>query len=98
MNKLSSFFLIFCILIVLIKDFNRVISNYSKKYHNYPWLKIYSEKKIEYKKINYTGSDFSYYIPMGSLCFYSPGPCSYKKESNLVINKILNFTVISQKY
>ena len=99
LEKTSSIILILCFSIVLIKNLNRIDNNFSQKYHNYPWMKIYSDKKnkkIEYEKIYYKNSSFFYLFPGENLCFYSPGPCSYKRENNLKIDKMFNYMIISQ--
>lgn len=99
LKKVSSVFLILCFSLILIKNSGRIIANFSQKYNNYPWLKIYSDlnnKRIDYEKIYYKDSSFFYLFPKGNLCFYSPGPCSYKKENDLKLIKMFNYMIISK--
>ena len=76
------------LVLITIKNLNRIIDNYDLVYNNSPWPKIYSMndngsnfEKV-FKKVSNGNGNFVYYYSGGQECMYSKSPCSnyYKKD------------------
>ncbi len=99
-NVLKNISLIFVVLVCL-KNFKRIYTNYDIKYEDYPYVKINSDQnnsQLEYKKIYFKNSikDFYYFSINETACFYGPSPCTHFKDLKLNIKEKFNYKIITE--
>lgn len=79
--KVLSNILIIGLLMISIKNTNRIINKLDQNYFNSPWPAMYSMKENEnivkeYKEIYDKNNNFLYFYSNGEECMYSKSPCS----------------------
>ena len=86
LKKKVNYFIIFAILILVSKNFIRIVSNYNSVYINAPWPKIYSENKMNNKQENVPiiiNEKIAFYYSDDSLCYYNTPPCTHILDSRI---------------
>ena len=87
------------LVLVFLKNLNRIINNYDLVYNNSPWPRIYSmgnlDKNLEkvYQKVFDENGKFVYFYSGGQECMYSKAPCSNYKKENLKKTKKYGYTI-----
>ena len=96
-KKISNIIIVFCVVILIGKQFIRISKNYEYQYVNYPWPKFNSfdrnNNKAKIKTIFKNGEVF-YYRPSSNYCFYSKSPCtSVGVDDNLKYKNIYSYKI-----
>ena len=87
------------LVLITIKNLNRIIDNYDLVYNNSPWPKIYSMndngsnfEKV-FKKVSNGNGNFVYYYSGGQECMYSKSPCSNYNKIDLRRKNKYGYTI-----
>ena len=95
-KKISTTIILISVLVLSLKQFNRIYKEINTNYVNKPWPKYFSyseqNNKIDLEKI-LINNEFFYYVPKSNYCFYSKSPCTTAE-----VDKNLKKKLNSYKY
>ena len=95
-KKISTTIILISVLVLSLKQFNRIYKEINLNYVNKPWPKYFSyseqNNKIDLEKI-LINNEFFYYVPKSNYCFYSKSPCTTAE-----VDKNLKKKLNSYKY
>ena len=93
-KKYTNYLLIFLISILVLKNFVRIIKNFSENHYDSYWPNIYSfskdNKKQIYEEIK-INDEILFYLSKNGLCMYGPSPCTHYKNKSIKLKRINNY-------
>ena len=100
-NKIMTLSLIILSVIILSKNFKRILKNYNENYIDYPWPKKNSFTKSNLKNINtpvyQDGKIIYYHAYPYVLCMYSKAPCTHFRNKILRKNILKRYKLFAPK-
>ncbi len=100
-NKTLSSLLIVVSIVIIFKNFNRIIKNYDNHYVDYPWPKKNSFTIKNLKNTNIPviqdNEIIYYYSHPYPICMYSSSPCTHFRNSVKKINILKNYKLFIPK-
>lgn len=91
------------LILIFVKNLNRIINKYDVIYNNAPWPKIYTlgdnTKNIEiiFNKVLDKNDNFIFYYSKGRECMYSRPPCSNYYNKNLIKETLHRYDIFYSK-
>jgi len=98
-KKKILFFMILFLTLFTLKHSVRIIKNYSLKYYDYPWPRIYGNNFENYKDKSrpvFKDGKIIYY-KSNTICMYSDSPCTHFDISNIKYNEKFIFKIFNIK-